>query len=100
MLLTEKNVRYAASLAHLELTDQEAVQFQSQLASILEYMQKLNQLDTTQVEPMAQVAPPGAPNPSLRPDQPALSLPQEEAVAGSAEHEAGLFKVPNVIERD
>ena len=100
MLLTEKDVRYAATLAHLDLTGQEAAQFQSQLASILEYMQKLNQLDTAQVEPMAQVAPPGAPNPSLRPDLASPSLSQQEAVAGSAEREAGLFKVPNVIERD
>lgn len=100
MLLTEKDVRYAAGLAHLELSDQEVTKFQAQLASILEYMQKLNQLDTAEVEPMAQVIAPGSPAPSLRPDRVAPSLSQEEAVGGSPEHEAGLFKVPSVIERD
>ncbi len=100
MLLTEKDVRYAAGLAHLELAEEEVAKFQGQLASILEYMQKLNQLDTAQVEPMAQVIAPGMAKPSLRPDRPLPSLSQEEAVAGSPEQESGLFKVPSVIERD
>ncbi|MGH9359856.1 MAG: Asp-tRNA(Asn)/Glu-tRNA(Gln) amidotransferase subunit GatC [Terriglobia bacterium] len=100
MLLTEKDVRYAAALAHLELSDEEVRKFQTQLASILDYMQKLNQLDTSTVEPMAQVLAPGMQNPSLRPDLPAPSLSQEEAVGAAPESEAGLFKTPNVIERE
>jgi len=100
VLLTEKDVRYAAGLAHLDLTEEEVAKFQAQLASILEYMQKLNQLDTAQIEPMAQVIAPGMAKPSLRPDQPLPSLSQEESVAGAPEQGAGLFKVPSVMERD
>ena len=55
MALTEQDVRYVAELAHLELTPEEIRKFLPQLDSILQYMQKLNALDTTQVEPMAQV---------------------------------------------
>ena len=54
MALSEKDVRYVAELAHLELTEEEVKHFLTQLDSILHYMQALNELDTTQVEPMAQ----------------------------------------------
>lgn len=101
MPLTIDDVRYAATLARLELTDEEIHKFQVQLASILEYMQKLNQLDTSSVEPMSQVLAPGAAlDSALRPDKLSASLSQEEAVGGAPETEAGLFKVPSVIERE
>lgn len=100
MLLTEKDVRYAAALARLDLSDEEVRTFQTQLASILDYMQKLNQLDTSQVKPMTQVLAEGAPIPPLRPDVLAPSLSQAEAVGGAPESEAGLFKVPSVIGRE
>ena len=68
MALTEKDVRYVAGLAHLELTEEEVKKFLPQLDAVLEHMQKLNQLDTSQVEPMAQVIYPAAGTPTLRPD--------------------------------
>jgi aspartyl-tRNA(Asn)/glutamyl-tRNA(Gln) amidotransferase subunit C len=98
--LTEQDVQYVAELAHLHLTDAERQQFQPQLAAILEYMQKLNQLDTTRVEPMAQVLAPGVPNSSLRDDKVVPSLPQEVALANAPDADAGFFKVPSVIERE
>lgn len=98
--LTEKDVHYVAELAHLHLTDEEIERFQPQLAAILEYMQKLNQLDTTQVEPMAQVLAPGLSNSSLRDDKILASLPQEVALANAPDRGPGLFKVPSVIERE
>ena len=64
MALEEKDVRYVAELAHLELTPDEVNKFLPQLDSILQHMQKLNELDTSQVEPMAQVTYPAAANPS------------------------------------
>jgi aspartyl-tRNA(Asn)/glutamyl-tRNA(Gln) amidotransferase subunit C len=99
MSLTKEDVRYVAELAHLDLTDDEVAKFQPQLAAILEYMQKLNQLDTTRVEPMAQVLAPGLSNPFLRPDKVLACLPQDIALANAPEKGSGLFKVPSVIER-
>lgn len=100
MALTEEDVRYVAELAHLELTEEEVRKFLPQLDSILEYMRKLNELDTAQVEPMAQVAYPASANPSLRPDAPRTTFGQEEALANAPEPGAGCFKVPRVIEKE
>ena len=100
MTLTEKDVRYVAELAHLELTDEEVTKFLPQLDSILQYMQKLNELDTTQVEPMAQVIYASKENPALRPDQPRKTFGQEEALGNAPESGAGYFKVPLVIEKE
>ena len=100
MTLTEKDVRYVAELAHLELTDEEVKRFLPQLDSILQYMQKLNELDTTQVEPMAQAIYASKENPALRSDEPRQSLGQDEALANAPESDAGCFKVPLVIEKE
>ena len=100
MALTEKDVRYVAELAHLELSEEEVNKFLPQLDSFLQYVDKLNQLDTTRVDPMAQVTYPAAENPSLRTDQPRPTFDQEVALANAPEQAAGCFKVPRVIERD
>lgn len=100
MPLNESDVRYVAELAHLELTDEEVKKFQPQLDAILGYMQKLNQLDTTNVEPMTQVIALDSSNPSLRADEVQESFSQQVAVANAPEAEEGYFKVPRVIERD
>jgi aspartyl-tRNA(Asn)/glutamyl-tRNA(Gln) amidotransferase subunit C len=100
MPLTEKDVHYVAELAHLELTGEERKKFLPQLDSVLQYMQKLNELDTTQVEPMAQVTYPASENPSLRSDEPQKTFDQEEALANAPERGGGCFKVPRVIERE
>ena len=100
MPLTEKDVRYVAELAHLELTDDEVKKFLPQLDSILSYVQKLNELDTTQVEPMAQVIATGSENPSLRADSVRKTFDSETATANAPEPQGGYFKVPRVIERE
>jgi len=100
MALSEKDVRYVADLAHLELTEEEVKKFLPQLDSILQYVQKLNELDTAGVEPMAQVTYPGSENASFRNDQPHRNFSQEEALANAPEPGAGSFKVPRVIERE
>jgi aspartyl-tRNA(Asn)/glutamyl-tRNA(Gln) amidotransferase subunit C len=100
MALSEKDVRYVADLAHLELTEEEVRAFLPQLDSILEYMQKLNELDTTQVEPMAQVTFTSSENPSIRSDEPRKTFGPEEALANAPEPGPGYFKVPRVIERE
>jgi aspartyl-tRNA(Asn)/glutamyl-tRNA(Gln) amidotransferase subunit C len=100
MALEEKDVRYVAALAHLELGEDEVKKFLPQLDSILEYIQKLNELDTSKVEPMAQVTYSTSENPALRADQPHHTFGQEESLANAPEGAAGCFKVPQVIERD
>ena len=100
MALSEKDVRYVAELANLELSEEEVKKFLPQLDSILEYMQKLNELDTSRVEPMAQVIYPSAANPSIRRDAARRTFGQEEALANAPESDAGSFKVPRVIERE
>lgn len=101
MALEEKDVRHVAELAHLELTEEEVKMFLPQLDAVLEYVQKLNQLDTTRVEPMAQVTSPATENPSLRDDAARRTFSRpEEPLANAPEQAAGCFKVPKVIERD
>ena len=100
MPLTEKDVRYVADLAHLELTEDEVKKFLPQLDSILQYMEKLNELDTTQIDPMAQVTYRGSHSPSLRTDLPHKTFTQDEALANAPEQGAGSYKVPRVIERE
>ena len=55
-MVSEKDVSYVADLAHLELTAEERARMLKDLNSILGYIERLNQLDTANVEPMAQVA--------------------------------------------
>jgi aspartyl-tRNA(Asn)/glutamyl-tRNA(Gln) amidotransferase subunit C len=100
MALSEKDVLYVADLAHLELTEQEVKKFVPQLDAVLEYVQKLNQLDTTGVEPMAQVTHGAVENPALRDDRAQRCFTQEQALQNAPEPGGGCFKVPQVIDRE
>jgi len=100
MALTKKDVMYVADLAHLQLTEEEVDKFLPQLDSILQHVEKLNELDTSQIEPMAQVTHTGSESPSLRQDAARKTFGQEEALANAPEQGAGCFKVPSVIERE
>ncbi len=100
MALEEKDVRYVAELAHLELSSEEVKKFLPQLDSILQHMQKLNELDTSAVEPMAQVTCAAVENPSLRADEPQGSFENEEALANAPDASGGCFRVPRVIEKE
>lgn len=100
MPLSEKDVLYVADLAHLELTEQEVKKFVPQLDAVLEYVQKLNNLDTTGIEPMAQVTHGAAENPALREDHAQPCFRQEQALQNAPEPGGGSFKVPQVIDRE
>jgi len=104
MKVTEKDVTYVADLANLELTSEERVRMLRDLNSILEYVDRLNELDTSNVPPMAQV--------TLRSKQGEIDATREDIVEGlrkSLPHDVALnnapgsdgtfFKVPKVIER-
>ncbi len=94
MKVSEKDVRHIAKLARLELTDAEVQTFSGQLGDILGYMDKLNQVDTTEVEPLYHVH--DQVN-RLRADQVETSLPREEALKNAPDTDGTFFKVPRVI---
>ena len=108
MKVTEKDVRYVAELANLELTAEERTRMLRDLNSILGYMDKLNELDTSAVEPMAQVATSaaaeGADPYSYAAREDVVeglrkSLPHEEALQNAPDTDGMFFRVPKVIER-
>jgi aspartyl-tRNA(Asn)/glutamyl-tRNA(Gln) amidotransferase subunit C len=112
MKVTEKDVNYVAELANLELTDDERARMLRDLNSILEYVDRLNQLNTDNVEPMAQVSDrygvDVARQGSARfayatredvKDGLRKSLPHEEALANAPGTDGTFFVVPKVIER-
>ena len=102
-MVTEKDVAYVADLAHLELTDEERVRMLKDLNSILGYIDRLNELDTANVEPMAQVASaetsPAKTSDIMRADTPGPCLPREDAIRNAPNSDGVFFKVPKVIER-
>ena len=99
MKITEKEVRYVAELANLNLTEAEVAKFRAELDGILAHVDKLNEADTDGVEPMAQVLFESEPTATLREDIPAPPLANEAAVGNAPQRGAGYFKVPRVIER-
>jgi aspartyl-tRNA(Asn)/glutamyl-tRNA(Gln) amidotransferase subunit C len=108
MKVTEKDVMYVADLANLDLTESERGRMVRDLNSILDYMERLNRLDTSNVPPMAQVSDRyGDPAKHgtarfeyvMRPDQLRPCLPHELALQNAPESDGNFFQVPKVIER-
>ncbi len=99
MKITEQEVRYVAGLANLTLSDTEVHQFQRELDGILEHMTRLNEIDTSGVEPMAQVLYEAGETAALRADVPAPPLENATALANAPQPGSGYFKVPKIIER-
>jgi aspartyl-tRNA(Asn)/glutamyl-tRNA(Gln) amidotransferase subunit C len=97
--ITEQEVRYVADLANLRLTDSEVARLQTDLSGILEHIDRLNEIDTTGVEPMAQVLFDTEETATLRDDVPVPPLGNQAAMANAPQPGAGYFKVPKVIER-
>ena len=98
-MITEERVRYVAGLANLTLTDDEIHRMAADLSGILVHIDKLNEIDTTGVEPMAQVLYDNEETATLRADVERPSLSNADAVANAAITSGGFFKVPKVIER-
>ncbi|MCU1286028.1 MAG: aspartyl/glutamyl-tRNA(Asn/Gln) amidotransferase subunit [Acidobacteriales bacterium] len=101
--VTEKEVGYVADLANLELTADERTRMVRDLNSILGFIDTLNELDTTNVPPMAQVTAVNssdtAKHSELREDASRPSLSHDAALQNAPEHDHNFFKVPKVIER-
>jgi aspartyl-tRNA(Asn)/glutamyl-tRNA(Gln) amidotransferase subunit C len=97
--LTEKEVRYVANLANLNLTPKEVARMVHDLGGILEQMDRLAEIDTEGVAPMAQVLYDAEETATLRPDLERAPLGNPLAVANAPLTTGGYFKVPKVIER-
>jgi len=99
--VTEKDVAYVAELANLELTPEERARMVGDLNSILGHIQMLNELGTSNVEPMAQVSVQSKDG-AMREDileGLRKSLSHDVALANAPETDGTFFEVPKVIER-
>ena len=99
MRITEAEVRYVAGLANLTLSEAEVRKFQADLDGILEHIARLNEIDTSGIEPMAQVLYDAEETATLRADISVPPLGSAAALANAPQAGAGYFKVPKVIER-
>lgn len=98
MPISRVDVEKIAELARLELTVEETESFTGQLSSILGHIDKLNELDTTDVAPRLQSSTVGADAEyANREDLMHPSLGQRLAIENAPDAEAGYFKVPRVI---
>ena len=95
MKITTKEVEYVAKLARLKLTEQEKELFTQQLDSILDYMGKLNELDTEKVPPTSHVLP--LKN-VMREDEVKDPHLQKEMLANAPERDDNFFSVPKIID--
>ncbi len=87
-------VRHIGKLSRIELTDEQVERFSRQLAGILEYFDKLQELDTSNVEPMAHTV---ELNNVFAEDEPGESLAPDEALANAPDRDGDFFKVPKVL---
>jgi aspartyl-tRNA(Asn)/glutamyl-tRNA(Gln) amidotransferase subunit C len=99
-----EDVRRVAELANLELTAEEEPRMQRDLNAVLGYIAQLNEVDTTGVEPMAQVgdmlgASTDFAGAALRADAVRPSIDRKAVMAAAPETDGRFFKVPKVIER-
>ena len=96
MAVTINDVEHIAQLAKLSFSDEEKAKFTEQFNEILSFMEKLNELDTSNVEPLSQVI---ELHNVLREDVVKPSLPTEEALKNAPSKTDRFFKVPKVIDR-
>ncbi|MFC5530843.1 Asp-tRNA(Asn)/Glu-tRNA(Gln) amidotransferase subunit GatC [Cohnella yongneupensis] len=95
MSISIKDVEHVANLARLELSDADKEQFAGQLNAILKYAEKLNELNTDDIEPTSHVLPLAN---VMREDEVKPSLTIEKAMLNAPEEEDDQFKVPAVLE--
>ena len=98
MPITESDIEKIAQLAHLEITREELRVFAPQIAEIVSYVDQLNALNTSDVEPsLGGLTPEGEQTDSARDDAVAPSLGQKVALAEAPDAAAGHFRVPKVL---
>ncbi len=93
--ISRAQVRNVAKLSRLELTESEVKEFSGQLSAILDYMEKMNKLDTDNVEPLAHCLPISN---CFREDAVRESLGTEKTLANAPQRDGDFFKVPKIID--
>jgi aspartyl-tRNA(Asn)/glutamyl-tRNA(Gln) amidotransferase subunit C len=98
MPITEADVKKIAQLAHMEITDEELRALTPQMAAIVEYVEQLNELDTSHVEPATGgLTPEGERTRAAREDAARPSLGQRLALEEAPDPSHGHFRVPKVL---
>jgi aspartyl-tRNA(Asn)/glutamyl-tRNA(Gln) amidotransferase subunit C len=94
-MLSKKEIEHIAMLARLSLTEEEKELFGAQLSSILDYMEKLNELDTEHIEPTSHVL---SISNVMREDAPRDSIPKEDALSNAPDRTDKFYRVPKIID--
>lgn len=97
MKLTLDQVKKVAKLANLPLVQQEEEKYSEQLSKILDYIDQLNQIDTSNIEPTFNVT--GLSN-VMREDESQVCLSQKEALSNAPKTKEGMFETKGVFEND
>jgi aspartyl-tRNA(Asn)/glutamyl-tRNA(Gln) amidotransferase subunit C len=98
MPITEADIEKIAQLAHLEIDEAERKMFAPQISEIVTYVEQLNEIDTSNVEPaLGGLTPDREATPSDRPDEMQPSLGQKIALDQAPDPAAGHFRVPKVL---
>jgi aspartyl-tRNA(Asn)/glutamyl-tRNA(Gln) amidotransferase subunit C len=93
--LSLEEVEHIAELAKLALTDEEKQRYREQLSAILDYVQSLNKIDTSDIPPTASVLPVDT---VLRADAHRPEPPRDDLLENAAEREDGMFRVDAILE--
>ena len=94
-IISDETIEYVGILAKLELSEEEKEQAKKDMGSMLDYIDKLNELDTTEVEPMSHVFPV---NNVFREDVVENGDDRENILKNAPEEKDGSFKVPKTVE--
>ena len=98
MPINQSDIEKVAQLAHLELAEEELKTFAPQIAEIVTYVEQLNEIDTSNIEPaLGGLTPEGAATDSSRADEIGGSLGQDVALAEAPDPASGHFRVPKVL---
>ncbi len=92
-MISTKDVEHVAKLARLELTEEETEKYSKQLGEILKYVEQMNEVDTTGIEPMPHALPVYN---VMREDEVKYEQTKEELMANAPYEEDGFFRVPKI----
>jgi len=95
MKLSLDEVRHIAQLSRLALSEDEAELYAPQLSKIIDYVEQLNNLDTSAIEPTSQIIPL---NNVMSDDIPGTSLLREEALKNAPDSTGKFYRIPKIIE--
>ena len=98
MAIDKSTVRHVARLARLALSAEEEERTAAQLGHVLEYIERLEGVDVSGVEPLSFAGDPGEAQASMRADEPGPCLPREKVLREAPEQDGSFFVVPRIIE--